>query len=189
MKQFTNATNIIVDNHTIIKNGYIQLINPIKVTDSWLAEESVIEGFDTNLDSIIDPLRENKIIASDLDEFIGKTIYCIPDESLYSAYLEMIRQDIIIKKGNLSDETIQNFLDKSDEIIDGLMTLYDTVIDLLIQRMWSFILLQRNQVNHKHMCIYENLYSVSALQALLIIHVNTPGFDLKKCFTEQSKKQ
>lgn len=177
-----NATNIMVDNHVIIKNGYIQLMKPFAVTEEWLNSESVIDGFETNRDCILEPLRNNKIVEADLEVFMERTVYAVPDESLYGTYLEMLRQDTIVSQNLSSEELVQDFLEKSDNLVEGLCSLYNTVTDLLIQRMWSYILLRRNQTQSRYLGVYETLYAVSAMQALLIISVNTPKFCLDQCF-------
>ena len=184
MKPFINATNIMVDSHDIIKNGYIQLVSPVKITEEWLNKESIIEGYDTNLDCILVPLKNNKIVETDLKPFIGKTIYNIPDESIYNMHLETIRQEMLMSKVFITDDEIQSFLERSDNLVNGLTSLYNSISDLLIQRMWSYILLKRNQTKSRYLSAYKTLCGVSSMQALLIIAVNTPKFELDKCFAK-----
>lgn len=184
MKQFKSALNVTVDDKSIIKGGYIQLPEPIMITHDWLRSLSFVDGYDSNEESVLYPLREFKMTEQDIEPLIGKKIYAVPDDTIYHAHLEMVRQEMIVNYELSTEESIQDFLTKSDVYVERILGPYMAISDLLISRIWSYRVFEHRIKNHQYMDSYKSLYMVSVLQLLLLITVNTPRFNLKICFEE-----
>lgn len=182
MKQFRNALDITVDNHIIVKGGYIQLPVPMTITKEWLKAPSIAEGYDSNGNSVLYPLHNFQVIEADLKPFIGKTVYVVPDDDLYYSYLEAVRQNMIIEQECMTAPEILEFISRSNKYMERITNQYSAISDLLISRIWSYQLFNRNMSNKCYQDAYKTLYTVSTLQLLLLIAVNTPKFCFDICF-------
>ena len=87
MKTMRNALNITADNHELVKAGYIQLPVPITITEEWLNSPSLLYKEETNRERLMYDLRASGITETDFEKLIGKTIYSVPDDAIYNAYL------------------------------------------------------------------------------------------------------
>ena len=96
MKTMRNALNITADNHELVIAGYIQLPVPITITEEWLNSPSLLYKEETNRERLMYDLRASGITEADFQKLIGKTIYSIPDDSIYNAYLEVTRTSMKI---------------------------------------------------------------------------------------------
>lgn len=185
MKQFRNALDITVDNYSIVKGGYIQLPVPIQITHEWLKTASIAEGYNSNIASVLYPLRDSQIIEKDIEPFLGRTIYALPDDGIYYSFLEIMRIDMLSEHGYMTNDEIQDFLNNSDEYLERIIKQYSAISDLLITRIWSYRLFEENKADDRYLEAYKSLCTVSTLQLLLLISVNTPNFNLDICFEEQ----
>ena len=184
MKQFRNASDITVDSCPIVKGGYIQLPVPIVISEEWMQAPSIADGYDSNGTSVLYPLRSFQITENDLRPFFGRTIYALPEDGVYYSHLELIRQDVMMDYGYMTDAEFQDFLTESDEYIERITNQYSAISDLLITRIWNYRLFERNKTTGRYLDAYKTLCTISVLQLLLIISVNTPKFNLSICFEE-----
>ena len=86
--------------------------------------------------------------------------------------------------GYMTDAEFQDFLTESDEYIERITNQYSAISDLLITRIWNYRLFERNKITGRYLDAYKTLCTISVLQLLLIISVNTPKFNLSICFEE-----
>lgn len=182
MKNFRKALDITIDNQIIVKGGYIQLPLPITITEEWLNAPSIADGYDSNKASVLYPLREYKITEDDLKSFIGKTIYNVPDDSVYGLYLETLVRNVMLDHEYMAPEKIQEYLRQGDEYAENVLAHYSTISELLINRVWSYIIFKKEVKEDRLMTAYKTLCTVSSLQLLLMISVLTPNVDINTCF-------
>lgn len=107
MKTMRNALSITADNHELVKARYIQLPVPTTITEEWLNSTSLLYKEETNRERLMYDLRACGITDTDFEKLIGKTIYSVPDDAIYNAYLEVTRLDKLTEQEDMVYEDIQ----------------------------------------------------------------------------------
>lgn len=181
MKQFRNALNITIENYQIVKGGYIQLPEVITITDEWLGTPSLLYKEESNRDHVLSELHDLKIIGKDLETFIGKTVCAVPDETVYSVYLEIVRGDKVMDQ-DMAYEDMQKFLIESDAYIENLTNRYSEIVELLISRVWNYHMFKEQVKLDRLINVYKEMIIECTVQTLVFIAVNTPHFGLEMCF-------
>ena len=156
MKTMRNALNITADNHELVKAGYIQLPVPITITEEWLNSPSLLYKEESNRERLLYDLRACGITETDFEKLIGKTIYSVPDDSIYNAYL--------------------------DAYVEQMTEAYSRFSELLIDRVWNYYLFKEQVKLDRLMLAYKEMVAECTVQTLLFILVNTPNFGLGICF-------
>ena len=182
MKTMRNALNITADNHELAKAGYIQLPVPITITEEWLNSPSLLYKEESNRERLLYDLRACGITDTDFEKLIGKTIYSIPDDAIYNAYLEVTRLDKLTEQEDMVYEDIQKYLSESDAYVEQMTEAYSRFSELLIDRVWNYYLFKEQVKLDRLMLAYKEMVAECTVQTLLFILVNTPNFGLGICF-------
>ena len=182
MKTMRNALNITADNHELVKAGYIQLPVPITITEEWLNSPSLLYKEETNRERLMYDLRACGITDTDFEKLIGKTIYSIPDDSIYNAYLEVTRLDKLTEQEDIAYEDMQKYLSESDAYVEQMTEAYSKFSEMLVDRVWNYYLFKEQVKLDRLMHAYKEMVAECTVQALLFISVNTPNFGLGICF-------
>ena len=182
MKTMRNALNITADNHELVKAGYIQLPVPITITEEWLNSPSLLYKEESNRERLLYDLRACGITDTDFEKLIGKTIYSIPDDAIYNAYLEVTRLDKLTEQEDMVYEDIQKYLSESDAYVEQMTEAYSRFSELLIDRVWNYYLFKEQVKLDRLMLAYKEMVAECTVQTLLFILVNTPNFGLGICF-------
>ena len=182
MKTMSNALNITADNHELVKAGYIQLPVPITITEEWLNSPSLLYKEESNRERLLYDLRACGITDTDFEKLIGKTIYSIPDDAIYNAYLEVTRLDKLTEQEDMVYEDIQKYLSESDAYVEQMTEAYSRFSELLIDRVWNYYLFKEQVKLDRLMLAYKEMVAECTVQTLLFISVNTPNFGLGICF-------
>lgn len=182
VKTMRNALNITADNHELVKAGYIQLPVPITITEEWLNSQSLLYKEESNRERLLYDLRACGITENDFQKLIGKTIYSVPNDSIYNAYLEVTRLDKLDEHEDMVYEDIQKYLSESDAYVGQMTEAYSRFSELLIDRVWNYYLFKEQVKLDRLMHAYKEMVAECTVQALLFISVNTPNFGLGICF-------
>ena len=182
MKTMRNALNITADNHELVKAGYIQLPVPITITEEWLNSPSLLYKEETNRERLMYDLRACGITDTDFENLIGKTIYSVPDDAIYNAYLEVTRLDKLTEQEDIAYEDMQKYLSESDAYVEQMTEAYSRFSELLIDRVWNYYLFKEQVKLDRLMHAYKEMVAECTVQTLLFILVNTPNFGLGICF-------
>ena len=182
MKTMRNALNITADNHELVKAGYIQLPVPITITEEWLNSPSLLYKEESNRERLMYDLRACGITDTDFQKLIGKTIYSVPDDSIYNAYLEVTRLDKLTEQEDIAYEDMQKYLSESDAYVEQMTEAYSRFSELLIDRVWNYYLFKEQVKLDRLMLAYKEMVAEGTVQTLLFILVNTPNFGLGICF-------
>jgi hypothetical protein len=182
MKTMRNALNITADNHELVKAGYIQLPVPITITEEWLNSPSLLYKEETNRERLLYDLRACGITDTDFGKLIGKTIYSVPDDSIYNAYLEVTRLDKLDEHEDMVYEDIQKYLSASDAYVEQMTEVYSRFSEMLVDRVWNYYLFKEQVKLDRLMHAYKEMVAECTVQTLLFILVNTPNFGLGICF-------
>ena len=177
-----NALNITADNHELVKAGYIQLPVPITITEEWLNSPSLLYKEETNRERLMYDLRACGITDTDFENLIGKTIYSVPDDAIYNAYLEVTRLDKLTEQEDIAYEDMQKYLSESDAYVEQMTEAYSRFSELLIDRVWNYYLFKEQVKLDRLMHAYKEMVAECTVQTLLFILVNTPNFGLGICF-------
>ena len=176
MKTMRNALNITADNHELVKAGYIQLPVPITITEEWLNSPSLLYKEETNRERLMYDLRACGITDTDFENLIGKTIYSVPDDAIYNAYLEVTRLDKLTEQEDIAYEDMQKYLSESDAYVEQMTEAYSRFSELLIDRVWNYYLFKEQVKLDRLMHAYKEMVAECTVQTLLFILVNTPNF-------------
>ena len=182
MKTMRNALNITADNHELVKAGYIQLPVPITITEEWLNSPSLLYKEETNRERLMYDLRACGITDTDFENLIGKTIYSVPDDAIYNAYLEVTRLDKLTEQEDIAYEDMQKYLSESDAYVEHMTEAYSRFSELLIDRVLNYYLFKEQGKLDRLMHAYKEMVAECTVQTLLFILVNTPNFGLGICF-------
>ena len=185
MKTMRNALNITADNHELVKAGYIQLPVPITITEEWLNSPSLLYKEETNRERLMYDLRASGITETDFEKLIGKTIYSVPDDAIYNAYLEVTRLDKLTELEDMVYEDIQKYLSESDAYVEQMTEAYSRFSELLVDRVWNYYLFKEQVKLDRLMRAYKEMVAECTVQTLLFISVNTPNFGLGICFMNE----
>lgn len=184
MRKFSTALNITVGNHELVNAGYIQLPVAIKVTEKWLDTPSILYKQTTNRTRLLSELAKYEITDENLKALIGKTVKMVPDETLYSAYLETSSTDKIMNQKDLSYEAVQRNMTENDAYIEKMSAVYSEISEQLIARVWNYHAF-KNQVNEEYlMHAHKEMCTETMIQALLFLIAKAPEFSLENCFKE-----
>ena len=69
-------------------------------------------------------LRACGITDTDFENLIGKTIYSVPDDAIYNAYLEVTRLDKLTEQEDIAYEDMQKYLSESDAYVEQMTEAY-----------------------------------------------------------------
>lgn len=104
MPNINFASNIVINNHVIMKDGYIKLPFPIEIADEWLNEPSLLKK----------EISHKEYIFSELQKYLDEKDTCI--ETLEGRYAEI--SDLLISR------VWSYHLFKDQVKLDRLMTAY-----------------------------------------------------------------
>ena len=166
MKTMRNALNITADNHELVKAGYIQLPVPITITEEWLNSPSLLYKEESNRERLMYDLRASGITDTDFEKLIGKTIYSIPDDSVYNAYLEVTRLDKLDEHEDMVYEDIQKYLSESDAYVEQMTEVYSRFSEMLVDRVWNYYLFKEQVKLDRLMLAYKEMVAECTVQTV-----------------------
>lgn len=186
MKRLRNALDVTANGHVLMKGGYIQLPTPIEMTEEWLDAPSNLYKMETNRARLIIALKENSALELKFEEFINKTVYSVPDETVYKTYLEITREDKLMDaEENMNYEEVQRYLLESDAYIDETSESYSKISEQLITHIWDYHALKDIVKQERLVKAYVELYTEATWKALLFINAHTSNMNLEVCFKER----
>ena len=177
-----NALNITADNLELVKAGYIQLPVPITITEEWLNSPSLLYKEESNRERLLYDLRACGITDTDFENLIGKTIYSVPDDAIYNAYLEVTRLDKLTEQEDIAYEDMQKYLSESDDYVGKKTEAFSSISVILVVGGWIYYLFKEQVKLDRLMLAYKEMAAECSVQTLLFISVNTPNFGLGICF-------